>query len=143
MFAAACLPFLPNSHIYDYGENFEFLKIQLNVLDAAQQSSNTPEYCQGVLRAYVCNYAYPGCNTMNGEPRGICEEDCITVSTGECKTFFNNIPVIAGSAGFVFDPRCDNTLINLQTVYNQNFTYNSQDCTSVQGNLLLNPKLAK
>ena len=127
-----CLPFLPKCYIYG-DENIELLSTKITILDTALEESGVDEYCHNVLIAYVCNYASPGCNITNGEPQGICKEDCVTISSGQCADLFKQLPQILAFEGFVFDSQCENTLSTLQTVYNQTFTHNSQDCVSVSG----------
>ena len=84
-------------------------------------NSIAPEHCKQILTAYGCNYLYPGCNTTNGQPQGICKEDCIFYTMiDECQGALEDLIVVASTAEIDFQTQCNDSTI-----------YKSTDCWSI------------
>ena len=138
LFFDVCNKYIPsNKHfIYDYGINYEQLKGDLGLLNAALETSPlaTP-YCMDLIRAYTCNYVYPGCSSETGLPQGICTEECQAyVLTDVCSGEFNTLETVTRSTGkLAFQRQCEDPLMLLREFGITENTANS-GCINITGN---------
>ena len=137
-----CEPFMRNRcYLYDYGLDFELAMKELDLLNAALLGSadrhiRTP--CRDVIRAFVCNYYYVGCNPSTRLPQGICEDSCIEyVHDGDCASSFAWLVGFVESTGssFVFTPDCDDPLwlVAVKNPAMANVTLETEQCINMSG----------
>ena len=132
-----CIKFIPEGKcdFFDYGGEYEDIAEKLELLSAVLSTSKTEtDYCKEVLRSYVCNYVYPGYNTVRDTPQGVCTQECEAfVLEGTCKRGFKNFEVFVQTDDrFNFSLQCDNTLAFVDT-YGFNFTDDPSDCYNISG----------
>ena len=134
---SGCSSYLPDNkcYLYNYRDDYEAFSSMLMLLNGTLETSSVPLNCREEIRAYVCNYVYPGCNPLTGQPEGICENDCITYAVeGKCERFFADIVEIATRTGiFKFEIDCNYTLRFLQTEFHQDFVYDPSTCWNISG----------
>ena len=139
-----CLQYIQTekNFIYNYGINFEDLKSDLSVLDATLDLSTSSPYCMDLIRAYTCNYVYPGCNNATGLPQGICKEECERYVLADlCKDEFNSLVTTTESPGRpTFTRQCDNTLLFLQDFGINRSDFDACDCYNITGKILCQSK---
>ena len=108
----------------------------LSILNGALIASPfaTP-YCIDVIRAYTCNYVYPGCNNETNLPQGICREECERyVLTDICSSEFNSLVRATESTGrSIFIRQCENTLLHLQGHDINSEDFDHCDCINITG----------
>ena len=140
-----CEPFLVEAcYLYDYGIDFQEVQLTLSLLDAVLKSSSK-EYvvaCQEVMRAFVCNYVYVGCNPSTSLPQGVCKQDCINYAIeGDCKNAFQRIILLAENfgEGFTFILDCEDPLWNVKIMNPElvNITMDPNSCISLSGKYYL------
>lgn len=128
--------------MYDYGLDFQLALNELSILNTALVSSGGPRVLRGcwdVIRAFVCNYYYVGCNPRTRLPLGICRESCIEyVQNGDCASSIAWLVSFAETTGgrFVFTPDCDDPLwkIKVQNPSMENTTVLDQEgCINMSG----------
>lgn len=137
-----CEPFLRNScYMYDYGLNFVLALSELGILNTALSTSGPAivrKECRDVIRAFVCNYYYIGCNPRTRQPQGICRESCIEyVQKGDCAASFDwLINFAAKTEGrFVFTPDCNDPLWKVKVDFpaTENVTLDQEGCIDMSG----------
>ena len=136
-----CIDYIPsNKHfIYDYGVDFEQLKGDLGLLNAALETSPiSPPFCMDLIRAYTCNYVYPGCSNETGLPQGICTEECQRyVLTDVCSGEFRTLEVVTSSTGkLAFERRCDDPLLLLRGYGIDTENIPNSDCIHITGEII-------
>ena len=136
-----CIDYIPsNKHfIYDYGIDFEQLKGDLGLLNAALETSPiSPPFCMDLIRAYTCNYVYPGCSNETGLPQGICTEECQRyVLTDVCSGEFGTLEVVTSSTGkLAFERRCDDPLLLLRGYGIDTENIPNSDCIHITGEII-------
>ena len=136
-----CRPFLRNRcFMYDYLD-YEAARDELRFLNAALLGSSNVHIkfeCRDVIRAFVCNYYYVGCNRRTRLAQGICAESCAEyVENGDCASSFAWLANFAVSAGntFVFTPECDNPLwyVKVHDPTLKNVTLDREGCINISG----------
>lgn len=98
--------------IFNFTTQFVSLRSSLDLLNNALSTAPATDFCKESVRAYVCNYVYPGCNPFTGLPQGTCIPEC-QFYLKECRREFNTlIHVIETSEQFsiAFDQECINTV---------------------------------
>ena len=128
--------FPPNKlFLFDYREEYGSLIGNLTVLNNALDSApNVTPFCAKLLRAYTCNYVYPGCNNETGLPQGICRRECQRyVLTDVCRRQFNTLVRNTQNIGSTFTRQCDNTLFLLQEYGIGADDFDPLDCTNITG----------
>ena len=137
-----CIDYFPAKKlfIYDYGIDFEQLKGDLGLLNAALMTSPlSSPYCMDVVRDYTCNYVYPGCSNETGLPQGICTEECQTyVASNICGGEFNTLATVTSTGRLTFRRQCDNTLLLLEDFGVSTSEVNQCDCINITGMYLIN-----
>jgi hypothetical protein len=133
-----CIDYLPpdKRFIYDYGINFELLKGDLALLNAALDTSPLASpFCMNLTRAYTCNYVYPGCSNETGLPQGICTDECQTyVLSDVCKGEFNTLESVTSTVRkLTFKRQCDDTLLLLQDYGIDTENISRSDCINIMG----------
>ena len=128
-----CIKFFPEDKcfIYNYTMEFVTLKQSLDLLNNALSTAQGSLYCMDVLRAYVCNYVYPGCNSFNGLPQGICTPECERYVHNECARDFNTlfqVIQVTDQTLITINDECDNT-VEFTGVMNQD----PSDCFNITG----------
>lgn len=136
-----CIDYIPsNKHfIYDYGIDFEQLKGDLGLLNAALETSPiSSPFCMDLIRAYTCNYVYPGCSNETGLPQGICIEECQRyVLTDVCSGEFGTLEVVTSSTGkLAFERRCDNPFLPLRGYGIDTENISNSDCIHITGEII-------
>ena len=136
-----CHPFLSNRcYISDYLD-YDRARSELSLLNAALLGSSPRHIqreCWDVIRAFVCNYYYVGCNKSTRLQQGICVDSCAEfVQNGDCAPSFvwlANFAVATGSS-FVFTPECDNPLwyVAVHDPSLENVTVDREGCINVSG----------
>ena len=134
-----CLDYLPANKcsIYRYTDDAAFVEIAegLALLDATGLETDASEFCVDTVRAYVCNYVYPGCNSMTGQPQGICQDECIRFAGpgSLCREFVDLLISLAASTRiFTFEVMCNFTLRFLEVEgFREEFVYNPLDCWNI------------
>ena len=125
--------------------DFETTHTELRFLNAALLGTadrHIRRDCHDVIRAFVCNYYYVGCNSKTRKVQGICADSCAEyVENGDCAPSFEwlaNFAVATGN-GFVFTPECDNPLwyVKAQDPSLENITPDSEACIDISGTALL------
>ena len=121
--------------IYDYGTDYEELKEDLQLLyDGSQSLSLANSYCMDLLRAYMCNYVYPGCSYVTGLPQGICKEECSRyVLDSGCPGFAAVEGVSNSLQRLSFTRQCDDTLIFLRDYDINTESIGRGDCFNITG----------
>ena len=132
-----CLGYFPadKQYIYAYRDEYESLIGNLTELNNALGSgaSATP-FCNELLRAYTCNYVYPGCSNETGLPQGICTEECQRyVLTDVCGRQFNTLVQTTQDIGSAFTRQCDNTLYLLQEYGIDSNDFDHLNCINITG----------
>ena len=132
-----CIDYFPSEKlfIYDYGIDFQQLKSDLTVLNAALAGSPLASpYCMDLIRDYTCNYVYPGCSNETGLPQGICMEECQRyVLNDVCSGEFNTLATVTSAARLTFRRQCDNTLLLLENFDINTSEVNQCDCINITG----------
>lgn len=133
-----CIKYIPpDKHfIYDYGINYEQLKGDLGLLNAALETSPlSSSYCMDLIRAYTCNYVYPGCSNETGLPQGICTEECQRyVLTDVCTGEFGTLETVTTSTGkLAFRRQCDDPLFLLRDYGINTENISRSDCINITG----------
>ena len=133
-----CIDYLPpdKNFIYDYGIDFEQLKGDLGLLNAALDTSPiSSPFCMDLTRAYTCNYVYPGCSNETGLPQGICTEECQRYIVSDvCGGEFGTLETVTMSTGKLsFKRQCDDTLLLLQDFGIDTENISHSDCINVMG----------
>lgn len=132
-----CIDYFPAEKlfIYDYGIDFQLLKGDLGLLNAALATSPlSSPYCMDVVRDYTCNYVYPGCNNETDLPQGICTEECQTyVASNVCSGEFNTLATVTDTGRLTFRRQCDNTLLLLEDFDISTSEINQCDCINITG----------
>ena len=139
-----CVPFVQNRcYMQDYGVDFAKTKEELRFLNAALQGSSETHIrraCWDVIRAFVCNYYYVGCNRRTRLAQGICRESCVEyVEDGSCADSFAWLANFAISTGnsFVFTPECDDPLWYVKTQKpTEDVTLDVEQCINMSGIVL-------
>lgn len=119
----------------------------VSTLDLALSSTKVSDYCNQVLRAYFCNYAYPGCDPSNKRPIGICHKSCMKYLLGDkCENEITTLVNLALSFDDIhFVRQCNNTLMFLNdsgfvtdenSASDVNITLNRDVCNNISGILL-------
>lgn len=133
----ACIDSIQHTQLYLYFSDYACLNDLIDMLDVAVISTKISEFCEQVLRAYVCNYVYPGCtmSERNDRPQGICHEDCNRYLLGEsCQTEFLFLENLAENSGeFGFQRQCNNTLMFVSEAGLNVSTSEGQNCTQISG----------
>lgn len=121
--------------IYDYGIDYEELKEDLELINAGSKTlSLATPYCKDLLRAYLCNYVYPGCSNVTGLPQGICKEDCRRYVLSDACIGFSVLEQVTHSIGrLTFTRQCDNTLLLLQDYDINTGNIDHSDCFNITG----------
>ena len=137
-----CIKYIPNDKlfIYDYGIDFQQLKQNLVLLNAAlETSTSVTSYCMDLIRAYTCNYFYPGCNNDTGLPQGICKAECERyVLNDVCKGEFRTLEQVSNSVDrLTFVRQCDNPLLLLQDYGIGGEQVDQSDCFNITGEAIL------
>ena len=136
-----CRPFLrERCFLHDYLD-YERARDELSFLNAALLGSSDIHInteCRDVIRAFVCNYYYVGCNSRTRLAQGICAGSCADyVETGDCAPSFAwlaNFALATGSS-FVFTPECDNPLwyVKVHDPSLENITLDQEGCINMSG----------
>jgi hypothetical protein len=132
-----CLTFFPANKLFlfDYREEYQSLignLIQLN--NALEATASIAPFCTRLLRAYTCNYVYPGCNNETGLPQGICTAECQRyVLTNVCRQQFIRLERNTQNTGTTFTRQCQNTLFLLQEYGIGANDFDRSDCTNITG----------
>ena len=134
---SVCLSYFPDDKhfILDYREEYGSLTRTLGVLNNALVSAagSTP-FCNELLRAYTCNYVYPGCSNETGLPQGICTEECQRyVLSNVCRWQFNSLVQSTRNIGSAFTRQCHNTLFLLQEYGIDGDDFDPFDCINITG----------
>ena len=133
-----CRPFLhpQKNYLYNYSIDYSNLDINLRALNSFLLSSGLTTFCVQVLQIYGCNYAYPGCDLVTGQPRGPCQQDCVTYTQkGECSDVVVELTRLTDGTLLQFEANCSYTLQFLERDFNENFMYNDSNCVSIEGRL--------
>ena len=132
-----CLSYFPANKLFlfDYREEYGSLVGRLTTLNNALESAaGAGPFCTKLLRAYTCNYVYPGCNNETGLPQGICTEECQRyVLTDVCRRQFNSLVQNTRNIGSAFTRQCDNTLFLLQEYGIDADDFDHLDCINITG----------
>ena len=137
LFLDLCIDYFPAERlfIYDYGIDFQQLKSDLGLLNAALETSPlSSPFCMDLIRAYTCNYVYPGCSNETGLPQGICTEECQRYVLGDvCSGEFNTLETVTSNGILTFRRQCDNTLLLLEDFDVDTTEVNQCDCMNITG----------
>ena len=89
-----------------------------------------------LIRAYTCNYVYPGCSNETGLPLGICTEECQRyVLTSVCIEEFGTLETVTSATGkLAFRRQCDDTLLLLRGYGIDTENISHSDCINITGN---------
>ena len=136
-----CIDYISlNKHfIYDYGIDYEQLKGDLGLLNAALETSPlSSPFCMDLTRAYTCNYVYPGCSNETGLPQGICTEECQRyVLTDVCSGEFGTLETVTRTTGkLAFERQCEDTLLLLRSYGINTENISRSDCINITGKKL-------
>ncbi len=112
-----CNQSLNHPSIFTYSVDYDVVKQNLGLLEQTVESSSfTSNFCDLLIRNYLCNYVYPPCSENETTPIGICEEDC--------KMFINHEKECSFEIGFLLSlpsaelkdlTHCSDTLLHLET----------------------------
>ena len=132
-----CLSYFPADKLflYDYREEYGSLVGRLATLNNVLESgAAAAPFCTRLLRAYTCNYVYPGCNNKTGLPQGICTEECQRyILTNVCRLQFVRLEQSTQDIGSSFTRQCDNTLFLLQEYGIGADDFDRLDCINITG----------
>lgn len=124
--------------------DFDRAHNELVFFDAALRGSANKDIntaCRDLIRAFVCNYYYLGCNPETRLAQGICAESCVEYAeVGDCAASFAWLSRFAARTQlvFVFTPQCDDPLwyIKLHDSSLENITLDSGHCLNLSGNII-------
>lgn len=123
--------------MYRYTDDAEYIEIVegLTLLDAAGMQTDASAYCIDTIRAYVCNYVYPGCNSVTEQPQGICQDECnhFAGPNSFCRRFLDQLVSLSANTGiFTFEITCNFTLRFLEIEgFREEFVYTPSDCWNI------------
>lgn len=130
--------------MFSFMSSYSCLNDIVSTLDLTLSSTKVSDYCNQVLRAYFCNYAYPGCDPSNKSPIGICHKNCMKyLFGGKCEKEITTLVNFALSfEGIHFVRQCNNTLMflndsgfvtNENSASDVNITLNRDVCNNISG----------
>ena len=132
-----CLSYFPpnKQFLFHYREEYQSLTRTLTQLNnALEAAARVTPFCTRLIRAYTCNYVYPGCSNETGLPQGICTEECQRyVLTNVCRQQFISLERNTQNIGSAFTRQCDNTLFLLQEYGITTDDFDRRDCINITG----------
>ncbi len=138
MLFGACEESVSQPHLYHFLEDYSCLNNNLYILENTLAASTATTFCKTLLRAYVCNYAYPACDPDTNEPIGICTGNCLDFFFGTvCSSEVDVLVTFSGqTSGFKFLEQCNNTLVfvkdsGLRSVNTVN--QSQEECVNISG----------
>jgi len=129
-----CSSFIPGDKIFVYlpKESYQNIFQELQFIQFIMLST---QFCDLVVRSYLCNYIYPACDGNETIPVEICKEECVKYILREnpCATELEFLADLR--TDLRFERQCNTTFPHIEDV--GVFVNASSTCVNVSGEYML------